>query len=56
MDEERAPSDAPSEIPLLQRLFDRPFLLLVLGMGVMLVVFTGWGIWEVMSLPQATLP
>ena len=48
--------DAPSEPPLLQRLYDRPFLLLALGMGVMLVVFTGWGLWEVLTLPQATLP
>jgi hypothetical protein len=56
MDDERARPDVPSEIPLLQRLYDRPFLLLVLGMAIMLVVFTGWGILEVMTLPQATLP
>jgi len=48
--------DAPSEIPFLQRLYDRPFVLLALGMAVMLVVFTAWGLWEVLSLPQATLP
>ena len=46
----------PKEIPLMQRLYDRPFLLLVLGMAVMLILFTGWGLWEVMTLPEATLP
>lgn len=54
-----APSHAtppPPEIPLLQRLYDRPFLLLALGVIIVFVLFTGWGIWEVMSLPTATLP
>lgn len=55
MSEQRG-SDGPSEIPFLQRLYDRPFVLLALGMAVMLVVFTAWGLWEVLSLPQATLP
>jgi len=48
---------APGErIPLGQRLFDNMYLLLVLGVLVMLVVFTGWGLWEIVSLPAATLP
>jgi hypothetical protein len=42
--------------PLGQRLFDNMYLLLVLGVAVMLVVFTGWGIWEVVSMPKGTLP
>jgi hypothetical protein len=53
--DDHAPGD-PQEIPLLQRLYDRPFLLLGIGFTVMLVLFTGWGLWEVMSLPTATLP
>jgi hypothetical protein len=44
------------EIPLGQRLFDRPFLLLVFGLVVMFVFYTIWGLYEIMSLPQATLP
>ena len=44
------------EVPFLQRLYDRPFVLLALGLVVMLVLFTGWGLWEVMTLPEATLP
>ena len=54
--DDRTPPDTPSEIPLLQRLYDRPFVLLAIGFLVMLVLFTGWGLWEVMSLPVATLP
>lgn len=46
----------PADVPLLQRLYDRPFLLLVLGLAVMLILFTGWGLWEVLTLPEATLP
>ena len=56
MDEARAGSDAPSEIPFLQRLYDRPFVLLAIGLIVMLAVFTSWGLWEIAHLPQATLP
>lgn len=54
--DDRPTSDVPPDIPFFQRLYDRPFVLLALGFAVMLVLFTGWGLWEVMSLPQATLP
>lgn len=43
-------------VPLGQRLFDNPFLLLILGIVVMVLFYTGWGLWEVLSLPEATLP
>jgi len=43
-------------IPLGQRLYDKPFLLLAAGIIVMLVFYTGWGIWELMTLPPAPLP
>jgi hypothetical protein len=42
--------------PLGQRLFDNVFLLLAVGMIIMLIVYTGWGTWEIFSMPQATLP
>lgn len=54
--EETGRPEAPPEIPFLQRLYDRPFVLLVICFTVMLVLFTGWGLWEIMSLPTATLP
>lgn len=47
---------AEEPIPLGQRLFDNIFLLLVAGLLIMVAVYTGWGIWEVISLPPATLP
>jgi hypothetical protein len=43
-------------VPLGQRLFDNVYLLLVLGVLVMLVVFTAWGMWEIFSMPKGTLP
>jgi hypothetical protein len=46
----------PSEIPLGQRLFERPFLLLFLGILIMAVFYTGWGLWEIHSLTPAPLP
>jgi hypothetical protein len=55
---ERAPREAEphEEIPLGQRLFDRPFLLLIVGILVTLLFYTGWGLWEVASLSEAPLP
>ncbi len=43
-------------IPLGQRLMDRPFLLLVAGLLVMIVFYTAWGLFEVLSLTPAPLP
>ena len=42
--------------PFGQRLCDSPFLLLALGILVMAVFYTIWGLIEILSLPQATLP
>jgi hypothetical protein len=50
------PPDESEPIPLGQRVFDNMYLLLVLGVLVMLVVFTAWGMWEILSMPKGTLP
>jgi hypothetical protein len=50
------PEDPVEKVPIGQRFFDNMYLLLALGMVVMFVVFTGWGMWEILSIPQATLP
>jgi len=50
------PPETPEPIPLGQRVFDNMYLLLILGVLVMLVVFTGWGMWEILSMPKGTLP
>jgi hypothetical protein len=47
---------ADEPIPLGQKLYDNVFLLLALGLIVMFIVFTGWGLWEIYTLPPATLP
>ena len=42
--------------PLLHRLFDNVFLLLAVGLAIMLLVYTGWGMWELLTMPKGTLP
>jgi len=44
------------KVPFGQRLMERPIVLLVLGLVVMFVFYTGWGLYEILSLPEATLP
>jgi hypothetical protein len=50
------PSDATEPIPRGQRFFDNIFLLLALGVLIMVALYTGWGMWEILTLPKATLP
>jgi hypothetical protein len=45
-----------TDVPLGQRLLERPFLLLAAGLVVMLGFYTLWGLVEIASLPTATLP
>ncbi len=54
MSEQSSPSAEP--IPLGQRLYDSPFLLLLAGLLVPTLLFTVWGLWEMFSLPPANLP
>lgn len=49
-------SDEAVRPPLLQRLYDNPFLLLIAGIVVMVVFYTAWGLWEILTLPPAPLP
>lgn len=46
----------PLKVPLGQRLFERPFLLLIAGIVVMAVFYTLWGFIEILSLKTAPLP
>ena len=52
----RPPDDAAEQIPLGQRLFDNWGLLMVAGIVIMLIIYTGWGLFEILTLPPATLP
>jgi hypothetical protein len=54
---ELADGSPPDDIvPLGQRLYDNVYLLLAAGILIMLVLYTGWGLWEIQSLPDAPLP
>lgn len=43
-------------VPWGQKFYDSPFILLILGVLVMFTIFTGWGLIEILTMPQATLP
>lgn len=53
---EHPPPGTPESPPFWQRMFDNVWLLLVAGLVVMLLVYTGWGFWEILTMPQGTLP
>ncbi|HLV27129.1 MAG TPA: hypothetical protein VKZ41_12540 [Gemmatimonadales bacterium] len=44
------------ELPRGQRFFDNIHLLMVLSIVIMFALYTGWGMWEILTLPPATLP
>jgi hypothetical protein len=48
--------DGEGQVPIGQRLFDNVFLLLVVGIVVMFLVYTGWGTYELITMPAGTLP
>jgi hypothetical protein len=51
-----SPDSKNERAPFLQQMFDSPFLLLIAGLVVMLVFYTGWGLVEIFTLPPAPLP
>jgi len=50
------PTSASDDIPPGQRLFDNWLLLMIAGIVIMAVIYTGWGLWEIATMPKATLP
>lgn len=55
-DQEDLKDEEAGEIPFLQKLYDRPIILLVAGLIVMFGFYTIWGVLEVVTLPKAPLP
>jgi hypothetical protein len=51
-----APEGDPPVVPLGQRLFDNIFLLLIAGIVVVGLLYTGWGLWEILTLDRSPLP
>ena len=45
--------DDTGPIPWMQQLLDNPFLLLFLGVSVPMVVYTVWGVYDILTLPLA---
>jgi len=56
MEDQHPAASGNEPVPLGQRLYESPFLLLILGLVVMFVFFTLWGMWEILSLETAPLP
>lgn len=60
MEDERtiysAPEGEPQKPHWLQRLFDNPWLLLALGIGIPLLSYTAWGWIELLLTKKAELP
>jgi len=40
-------------VPLMQQLLDNPFLLLFLGVMIPMVVYTLWGVIDILTIPLA---
>jgi hypothetical protein len=46
--------DDPNEpVPFMQKLLDNPFILLFLGVMVPMVVYTLWGVIDILTVPLA---
>ena len=41
------------QVPMMQKLLDNPFLLLFLGVMVPMVIYTLWGVIEILTVPLA---
>ncbi len=49
-----AHADNPNEpVPMMQQLLDNPFLLLFLGVMVPMVLYTLWGVIDILTVPLA---
>ena len=49
-------TEAPRErIPAFQLMIDNPFLLLFLGIALPTVIYTVWGVMEILSIPISPL-
>lgn len=46
-------NDPDEKIPMMQQLLDNPFLLLFLGVMVPMVVYTLWGVIDILTVPLA---
>jgi len=40
-------------VPLMQQLLDSPFLLLIIGVAMPTIIYTLWGVMEIVAIPVA---
>jgi len=48
-----AHDDENDPVPWMQQLLDNPFLLLFLGVFVPMILYTVWGVYDILTLPMA---
>ncbi len=46
-------TQAQEKVPLIQQLLDNPFLLLFLGVLIPMIVYTLWGVIDILTVPLA---
>ncbi|MBK9522014.1 MAG: hypothetical protein KBA96_12905 [Rhodocyclaceae bacterium] len=47
------PNDLNAPVPFMQELLDNPFLLLFLGVMIPMVVYSLWGVIDILTIPVA---
>ena len=47
------PAGTQEPVPLMQQLLDNPFLLLFLGVLIPMLVYTLWGVIDILTIPAA---
>ncbi|HQW82686.1 MAG: hypothetical protein IPF83_10005 [Rhodanobacteraceae bacterium] len=45
--------DDNEPIPMMQKLLDNPFILLFIGVMVPMVVYSAWGVYDILTIPLA---
>ncbi|PVY57814.1 MULTISPECIES: hypothetical protein [unclassified Simplicispira] len=45
--------DESEKVPLMQQLLDNPFLLLFLGVMIPMIVYSLWGVIDILTIPVA---
>jgi hypothetical protein len=45
--------DPDEPVPMMQQLLDNPFLLLFLGVMIPMVLYTVWGVFDILTVPLA---
>jgi hypothetical protein len=53
MNEHQHGDDDDARVPWIQQLLDNPFLLLFIGVSIPMVVYTLWGVIDILTIPLA---